>query len=178
VRNDVPKSLDEALSRALAVEREERTASIDEFACELAALLPRRHPLRQRWLEPVRPRAISSPAQMPLPQETAPTEMDVRVGLEPVRAAEVRASRPRVTVSVHDEAKPKRVARALAGWAVLILVILASLALLLAAAWSHWQPPSAHACEPVQAVPHVPQFLASAASATSHPFEYFRSQSA
>jgi serine/threonine protein kinase len=175
VRNDVPKALDEALSRALAVEREERTASIDDFACELAALLPRRHPLRQRWLEPVRPRTTTPAAGLPLPQETAPTEMDVRVGLEPVRAAEVRASRPRVTVSVHDETKPKRGARA--GWAVLLLLILASLALL-AAAWSHWQPASAHACEPVQAVPHAPQFVASEARATSHPFEYFRSQSA
>jgi hypothetical protein len=56
LRSDVPKSLDEALCRALSIEREQRTATIDDFACELAALLPRRHPLRQRWLEPLRAR--------------------------------------------------------------------------------------------------------------------------
>jgi serine/threonine protein kinase len=50
LRRDVPKALDEALGRALAFERAERTKSIDELARELAAVLPRAHPLRQRWL--------------------------------------------------------------------------------------------------------------------------------
>jgi serine/threonine protein kinase len=147
LRSDVPRSLDEALGRALAVEHEERTATIDDFARELAALLPRRHPLRQRWLEPVRSRAAGPAGRLPLSHETAPTEMDVRVGLEQARGAESRASRPRIAVSVHGERRSKPGARA--RYAVLLLVVFA---VVLAAVWSshrvslvspHWHPPSA-----------------------------------
>jgi serine/threonine-protein kinase len=52
LRREVPKALDEALGRALAFERAERTKSIDDLARELAAVLPRAHPLRQRWSLP------------------------------------------------------------------------------------------------------------------------------
>jgi serine/threonine-protein kinase len=52
LRDDVPKSLDDVLARALAMDPAERTGSIDEFARDLAAVLPRRHRARERWLEP------------------------------------------------------------------------------------------------------------------------------
>ena len=51
LRGDVPRALDAALARALAIDPARRTPSIDDFARELAALLPRRHPLRRAWLE-------------------------------------------------------------------------------------------------------------------------------
>jgi serine/threonine-protein kinase len=51
LRADVPKALDAVLARALAIDPAHRTQSIDDFARELAALLPRRHPLRRTWLE-------------------------------------------------------------------------------------------------------------------------------
>jgi serine/threonine protein kinase len=50
LRTDVPPSLDEALRQGLAIDRDDRTASIDDLARAIAAALPRRHPLRQRWL--------------------------------------------------------------------------------------------------------------------------------
>jgi serine/threonine-protein kinase len=51
LRNDVPRSLDDVLARALAMDPSERTGSIDDFARDLAALLPRDNPARRRWLE-------------------------------------------------------------------------------------------------------------------------------
>jgi serine/threonine-protein kinase len=51
LRSDVPRSLDEALTRALAMDPARRTGSVDELARDLAALLPRRHAARLAWLE-------------------------------------------------------------------------------------------------------------------------------
>jgi serine/threonine-protein kinase len=169
LRGDVPKALDEALSAALAVEREERTATIDDFARALAALLPRRHPLRQRWLGPVRLRE-AAPVETPMvPYERAPTEMDLGATLDP--------SPPQVTVSVRDDAAPTPLPRA--RWSPRVLVLAVLLALLVAL-WAarHWQPPSAHAWDAEHGAPHAPQFCASTPSCASHPFERLLSQSA
>jgi serine/threonine-protein kinase len=51
LRDDVPRSLDDILARALSMDPSGRTGSIDDFARDLAVLLPRRNPVRERWLE-------------------------------------------------------------------------------------------------------------------------------
>jgi serine/threonine-protein kinase len=64
LRADVPRSLDAALGRALAMDPRKRTPSVDDLARDLAALLPRSHPLRIRWL--VAPRASTrGPSRVP-----------------------------------------------------------------------------------------------------------------
>ena len=52
LRGDIPAALDEALRRALMLDPDARTPSIDAFARDLAPLLPATSPLRKRWLEP------------------------------------------------------------------------------------------------------------------------------
>ncbi len=55
LRGDVPRTLDDVLARALAMNPAERTATIEAFARDLVAFLPRKHPLRAQWLAPLEP---------------------------------------------------------------------------------------------------------------------------
>jgi serine/threonine-protein kinase len=57
LRSDVPRALDQAFARALAMDPAKRTGSIEQLARELAEHLPRSHPLRSAWLAaPAAPR--------------------------------------------------------------------------------------------------------------------------
>jgi serine/threonine protein kinase len=95
LRADVPRSLDAVLARALAINPAARTGSIDEFARDLAALLPRGHLLRRRWLES--PRLATPGAGGAARRDAATTRMTSRSKLLQALA---NAQNARVTLVV------------------------------------------------------------------------------